>query len=81
MAAVTIEYDWDVKRKYRFESFCYGPVSCQLYKMGPPRGVPFKNGRWGSDTVYDDGWMDELCVEGRGADEWETESDDFDNLV
>lgn len=32
MANVTIEYNWGVTRKYRFESFCYGPKNCKLYK-------------------------------------------------
>lgn len=25
------------KKKYRFETFCYGPLSCKLYKAGPNR--------------------------------------------
>jgi hypothetical protein len=28
MSAVEIEYNWGVSKKYRFESFCYGPKSC-----------------------------------------------------
>jgi hypothetical protein len=39
MSAVEIEYIWGVSKKYRFESFCYGPKSCKLYKMGKPRAV------------------------------------------
>ena len=34
MAAVEIEYNWGVSKKYRFESFCYSPKSCKFYKMG-----------------------------------------------
>ena len=30
MANVTIEYNWGVSQKHRFESFCYGPKSCKL---------------------------------------------------
>lgn len=42
MANVEIEWDFDRKiKKYRFESFCYGPKSCKLYKMGRPRAVPY----------------------------------------
>lgn len=41
MANVAIEYDWGVSQKFRFESFCYGPKNCKLYKMGPPRPVPY----------------------------------------
>ncbi len=42
MTAVVIEYDWGVRQKYWFESFCYGPKSCKFYKMGRPRAVPIK---------------------------------------
>ncbi|MBR2836349.1 MAG: hypothetical protein IKE43_11675 [Coriobacteriales bacterium] len=65
MANVTIEYNWGVSQKFRFESFCYGPKNCKLYKMGKPRAVPYKD--CGSD--YDEGWMDEMCTERRGDDE------------
>lgn len=67
MSAVEIEYNWGVSKKYRFESFCYGPFSCKLYKMGRPRAVPYKD----CGSNYDSGWMDELCTERRGEDEWE----------
>jgi len=62
MAAVEIEYDWGVSKKYRFESFCYGPKSCKLYKMGKPRSVPYK----GRGISYDEGWLDDICTENRG---------------
>ncbi|MDO4548779.1 MAG: hypothetical protein Q4D04_11815 [Clostridia bacterium] len=65
MAAVCIEYEWGVSCKYRFESFCYGPKSCALYKMGKPRAVPYK----GCGCDYDEGWMDEICTDRRGEDE------------
>ena len=46
MAAVEIEYNWGVSKKYRFESFCYGPKSCKLYtKISGPAG----GSRSGSD--------------------------------
>ena len=32
------------RRKYRFETFCYGPLSCKLYKSGPNRKVEGRNG-------------------------------------
>lgn len=32
------------RRDYRFETFCYGPLSCKLYKAGPNRKVPGRNG-------------------------------------
>ena len=65
MANVAIEYNWGVTQKFRFESFCYGPKNCALYKMGRPRAVPYKD--MGSD--YDTGWLDDICTERRGDDE------------
>jgi len=65
MAAVEIEYNWGVSKKYRFESFCYGPKSCKLYKMGKPRAVPYID----RGTNYDEGWLDEIISEQRGWDE------------
>jgi len=34
MANVTIEYDFGVSQKFRFESYCYGPKNCKFYKNG-----------------------------------------------
>lgn len=62
MANVTIEYDWGITQKWRFESFCYGPKSCKFYKMGKPRLVPYK----GRGSSPDDGGLDDLCTENRG---------------
>jgi hypothetical protein len=53
------------KRKYRFETFCYGPLSCKLYKAGPNRRV---EGRGGMVYVEED-WVDEATVAHRGIDE------------
>ena len=65
MANVTIEYNWGVSQKHRFESFCYGPKSCKLYKMGKPRAVPDKQ----LGSLYDEGWLDDICTENRDDDE------------
>jgi hypothetical protein len=65
MSAVEIEYNWGISKKHRFESFCYGPKSCRLYKMGKPRAVPYKD----EGSSYDEGWMDDLCTENRGWDD------------
>ena len=65
MAAVEIEYNWGVSKKYRFESFCYGPKSCKLYKIGKPRAVPYK----GDSPSYDEGWLDDIISERRGWDD------------
>lgn len=65
MANVTIEYNWGISQKFRFESFCYGPKSCKLYKMGKARAVPYK----GYGSLFDEGWLDDICTEQRGYDE------------
>lgn len=66
MANVEIQWDFDRNiKKYRFETFCYGPKSCKLYKMGRARSVPYKN----RGSAIDDGYLDELCTEGRDEDE------------
>ena len=53
------------KKKYRFETFCYGPKSCPFYKAGATRKVP---GRQGMIWVEGD-WVDEDAVSHRGTDE------------
>jgi hypothetical protein len=53
------------RSKYRFETFCYGPLSCKLYKAGPNRKIPGRNG-----MVYvEEDWVDEAAVAHRGMDE------------
>lgn len=61
MANVTIEYNWGVSWKFRFEAFCYGPKNCRFYTMGRPRSVPDKQ----VGTCYDVGWIDEMMTENR----------------
>jgi len=61
MAAAVVEYDWGVRQKYRFESFCYGPKSCKFYKMGRPCAVPYKDER----SFHDDGCLDKILTQGR----------------
>ena len=66
MANVEIQWDFDRDiKKYRFETFCYGPKSCKYYKMGRPRSVPYKN----RDSDLDDGYLDVLCTDGRDYDD------------
>jgi hypothetical protein len=66
MANIEIQWDFDKDiKKYRFETFCYGPRSCKLYKMGRARSVSYKN----RDSAIDDGYLDELCTEGRDEEE------------
>jgi hypothetical protein len=52
MANVEIQWDFDKDiKKYRFETFCYGPKSCKLYKRGRARSVPYKNRNSGIDDM------------------------------
>ena len=53
------------RRKYRFETLCYGSLNCKLYKAGPNRKVEGRNG-----MVYvEEDWVDAMSVEHRGEDE------------
>jgi len=57
---------WDLSQKrYRFETFCYGPKSCPLYRAGPTRKVP---GRKGMSYTEED-WVDEDATAHRGPDD------------
>lgn len=53
------------RKKYRFETFCYGPKSCSSYKAGPCRKVPGRRG-----MVWEEAdWVDEEETAHRGADD------------
>jgi hypothetical protein len=52
-------------KRYRFETHCYGPLSCKFYKSGPTRKVP---GRKGMQYEEED-WVDEQETGRRGPDE------------
>jgi hypothetical protein len=66
MAVEMIIDHWNPSnKKYRTETFCYGPKSCSFYKSGPTRKVP---GRKGMSWEEED-WVDEDAVAHRGADE------------
>ena len=57
---------WNAQiKKYRFETFCYGPKSCRFYKPGPKRTVP---GRKGMNWEEPD-WVDEEITSHRSEDE------------
>ena len=53
------------EKKYRFETFCYGPKSCLLYRAGVTRKVP---GRRGMSWEEED-WVDEDATSHRGPDD------------
>lgn len=52
-------------KKYRYETFCYGPKSCAIYRAGPTRRVP---GRKGMSYTEED-WVDEDATSHRGPDD------------
>ena len=57
MAVEMIVDQWNPQQKrYRMETFCYGPKSCPLHKAGPTRKVPGRRGMtWEEkDWVYAD---------------------------
>lgn len=66
MAVEMIIDQWkpDVKR-YRFETFCYGPKSCRFYAAGATRKVPGRRGM----TWEEEDWVDEEATAHRGEDE------------
>jgi hypothetical protein len=66
MAVEMIIDQWKPSEKrYRYETFCYGPKSCRLYKVGPTRKVPGRKGM----TWEEEDWVDEDAVGHRGMDE------------
>lgn len=52
-------------KKYRFETFCYGPKSCSNYKPGPTRKVPGRKGM----VFEEEDWVDEDATSHRGDDD------------
>ncbi len=66
MAVEMIIDQWNPSvRRYRRETFCYGPKSCPFYKAGPTRKVP---GRKGMSWEEED-WVDEDATGHRGPDD------------
>ena len=53
------------KKRYRVETFCYGPKSCPFYRAGAKRRVP---GRKGMSYTEED-WIDEDATSHRGPDD------------
>ena len=52
-------------KRYRTETFCYGPLSCRLYKAGPTRKVPGRRGL----TWEEEDWVDEDAVAHRDPED------------
>lgn len=53
------------RKKHCFETFCYGPKSCPLYRTGATRKVPGRSGM----TWEEENWIDEEATSHRGLDE------------
>ncbi len=53
------------QKKYRFETFCYGPKSCSFYRAGPTRKVPGRKGM----SYEEEDWVDEDATSHRGPDD------------
>ena len=62
---ITIDQWNPSKKQYRFETFCYGPKSCALYRPGPTRKVPGRRGM----TWEEEDWVDEEATAHRGMDD------------
>lgn len=66
MAVEMIIDQWNPSvRRYRTETFCYGPKSCSFYQAGPPRTVPGRKGM----TYTEEDWVDEQATSHRGPDD------------
>lgn len=57
---------WDPSiKKYRFETFCYGPKSCSCYQAGPTRKVPGRRG-----MVFEiENWIEDEMISHRREDD------------
>ncbi|MBM4431166.1 MAG: hypothetical protein FJ026_12590 [Chloroflexi bacterium] len=66
MPTTIIVDQWQPQEKrYRFETFCYGPKSCRYYQPGPRRRVPGRRG-----MIWEEpDWVDEEDTAHRGWDE------------
>jgi hypothetical protein len=53
------------QKRYRFETFCYGPKSCSIYRAGPTRKVPGRKGL----SYTEEAWVDEDTTSHRGSDD------------
>jgi hypothetical protein len=53
------------RRRYRTETFCYGPLSCSRYNPGPTRKVPGRHGM----TYEEEDWVDKDATSHRSPNE------------
>ena len=70
MAVDMIVDQWNPsRRRYRTETFCYGPLSCPVYRAGPTRRVPGRRGM----TYEEEQSVDDDATSHRAPDEPATE--------
>lgn len=62
---MTIDHWNPGPKRYRFETFCYGPKNCRKYLAGPTRKVPGRRGM----TWEEEDWVDEDNTSHREPDE------------
>jgi len=62
---MTIDHWNPSQRKFRTETFCYGPKSCRIYRPGPTRKVPGRKGM----SYEEEDWVDEQETDHRGPDD------------
>jgi hypothetical protein len=62
---ITIDHWKPSMKRYRTETFCYGPLSCEYYTPGPKRVVPGRNGM----SYTEEDWVDEQNTAHRQPDE------------
>jgi len=66
MAVEMIIDQWNPRqRRYRTETFCYGPLSCLFYQSGPTRKVPGRKGM----SYTEENWVDADGTAHRGPDD------------
>ncbi|MHB8482022.1 MAG: hypothetical protein ACYDBV_04690 [Nitrospiria bacterium] len=62
---ITIDHWNPSKKRYRLETFCYGPKICPSYKAGATRRVPGRNGI----TWEEEDWVDQEMTLHREPDD------------
>jgi hypothetical protein len=66
MAVEMIIDQWNPSaKKYRYETFCYGPKFCSVYEAGSIRKVPGRKGM----VWEEEDWVDEEETSHRGMDD------------
>jgi hypothetical protein len=62
---ITVDHWNPSQKRYRFETFCYGPKSCHFYRAGATRKVPGRKGM----TWEEADWVDEEATSHRSLND------------